>query len=116
MAGNSKTSKGKEPMVLAMQVEHGMKKGERTYLAAMIEVKQDKFVEVPDVVAGLLEEFVDVMPPKLPKTLPARRAVDHKIELVPSSKPPSKAPYRTSPTKLAKMRKQSTALLDAGYI
>ena len=37
--GNSKTSKGKEPMVSAVQVEHGLKKGEMTYLAAMIEVK-----------------------------------------------------------------------------
>ena len=51
--GNNKTSKGKEPMVLAMQVEHGLKKGEITYLAVMIEVKQDKFVEVPNAVAGL---------------------------------------------------------------
>ena len=60
----------KEPIVSAMQVEHGLKKGEMTYLAAMIDVKQDKFVEVSDVVARLLEEFIDVMPPKLPKALP----------------------------------------------
>ena len=39
VVGNSKTSKGKEPMVSAVQVEHGLKKGEMTYLAAMIEVK-----------------------------------------------------------------------------
>ena len=64
-------------MVLAMQVEHGLKKGEITYLAALIEMKQDKYVEVPDAVAGLLEEFVDLMPSKLPKTLPPRHAVDH---------------------------------------
>ena len=49
VARNSKTSKGKEPMVLAVQVEHGLKKREMTYLAAMIEVKQDKFVEIPNV-------------------------------------------------------------------
>ena len=93
-AGNSKTSKGKGPMVSAMQVEHELKKGEMTYLAALIEMKQDKYVEVPDAVAGLLGEFVDVMPPELSKTLPPRRVVDHRIELVPGSKPPSKAPYR----------------------
>ena len=92
-------------MVLTMQVEHRLKKREMIYLAAMIEVKQDKFVEVPDAIAGLLEEFVDVMPPKLPKTLPPRRAIDHKIELVPGSNPPSKAPYRMSPMELAEMRK-----------
>ena len=64
VAGNSKTSKGKKPMVSAVQVEHGLKKGETTYLAIMIEIKQDNFVEVPDAVAGLLEEFGDVMPPE----------------------------------------------------
>ena len=53
-AGNSKTNKGKRPMVSAMQVEHGLKKGEMTYLAALVEMKQDKYVKVPDVVAGLL--------------------------------------------------------------
>ena len=82
----------------------------------MIEVKQDKFVEIIDAIVGLLEEFVDVMPPKLPKTLPPRHAVDHKIELVPGSKPPSNAPYRMSPMELVEMRKQLTELLDAGYI
>ena len=51
-----------------------------TYLAALFEMKQDKYVEVPDAVAGLLGEFADVMPPELPKTLPPRRAVDHQIE------------------------------------
>lgn len=54
MTGNRKTSKGKGPMVLAMQVWHGLKKREMTYLVAMIEVKHDKFVEVLDVVVGLL--------------------------------------------------------------
>ena len=96
-AGNSKTNKGKEPMVSAMQVEHKLKKGEMTYLATLIEMKQDKYVEVPDAVVGLLEEFADVMPLELPKTLPPRRVVDHRIELVPGSKPPSKAPYRILP-------------------
>ena len=115
-ARNSKTSKGKEPMVSAMQVEHGLKKRQMTYLAAMIEVKQTKFVEVLDAVAGLLEEFIDVMPPKLHKTLPPRRDVDYKIELVPGLKPHSKAPYRMPPMELAKMRKQLTELLDTGYI
>ena len=37
-------------------------------------------------------------------------------KLVPSSKPPSKAPYRMSLIELVEMRKQLTKLLDAGYI
>ena len=116
MTGNSKTSKGKEPMVSTMQVKHRLKKGEMTYLATIIEVKQDKFVEVPNVVARLLEEFVDVMPPELPKTLPPRRDIDHKIELVLGSKPPSKALYRMSFMELAEMRKKLTKLHNVGYI
>ena len=39
VTGNNKTSKGKGPMVSTMQVEHGLKKGEMTYLVVMIEVK-----------------------------------------------------------------------------
>ena len=116
MTGNRKTSKGKELMVSTMQVEHGLKKGEMTYLATMIEVKQDKFVEDPNVVARLLEEFGDVMSLELPKTFPPRCVVDHKIELVLGSKPLSKAPYRMPPMELAKIRKQLSKLLDVGYI
>ena len=56
------------------------------------------------------------MPLELPKTLPPRCVVDHKIELVPGSKSPSKAPYRMSPMELVEIRKQLTELLDDGYI
>lgn len=39
--------------------------------------------EVPPEIAAVLKEFEDVMPKELPKQLPPRREVDHKIELVP---------------------------------
>ena len=87
-----------------------------TYLAALIEIKPDVQVEVPDEVAGLLKEFKDVMPPELPKTLPPRRATDHQIELHPGAKPPAKAPYRMSPLELTELRKQLTELLVAGLV
>ena len=87
-----------------------------TYLAALIEMKQDKYVEVPDAVAGLLGEFADGMPPELPKTFPPKRAIDHRIELILGLKPLSKAPYKMSPMELAEMRKQLIELLDASYI
>ena len=56
------------------------------------------------------------MPLELPKTLPTRCADDHKIELVPGSKSPSKAPYRMSPMELVEMGKQLLELLDFSYI
>jgi hypothetical protein len=63
---------------------------------------------VPDVIARLLEGYRDVMPPELPKKLPPRRVVDHKIELVPGATPPSQPPYRMSLRILGELRKQLT--------
>ena len=73
-------------------------------------------MEVPDSVARLLHEFADVMPAALPKELPPRRPIDHRIELIPGSKPPALAPYRMSPAELLQLRKQLKELLDAGLI
>lgn len=85
--------KTKDGLLSALQVEAGLKRGEVTYLAALVEVKPDQMVEVPDSVAEILREFDDVMPSELPKSLPPRRAVDHKIELEPGARPPAQAPY-----------------------
>lgn len=65
--------------------------GELTFLAALMEVKPNQFVEVLDDVASRLEDFEDFMPSQLPKTLPPRRVVDHKIELKPGALAPSQA-------------------------
>lgn len=117
ITSTAKPKKGKEQgMLSAVQVKDGIRKGETTYLAALIEIKPNQKVEVPDPVVELLEEFTDVMPPELPKTLPPRRSVDHKIELEPGTKPPAQAPYRMAPAELAELRKQLEDLLEAGYI
>ena len=42
-------------------------------MATMIEIKPDKKVEVPYAIASILNKFIDVMPPELPKKLPPRR-------------------------------------------
>ena len=36
---------------------------------------------IPREVVEVLEDYKDVMPPKLPKRLPPKREVDHSIEL-----------------------------------
>ncbi|PON59962.1 hypothetical protein TorRG33x02_286090, partial [Trema orientale] len=53
---------------------------------------------------------------ELPKELPPRRAIDHKIELEPGTRPPAKAPYRMAPSELMELRKQLDELLNAGLI
>ena len=64
----------------------------------------------------MLQSFENVMPAELPKKLPPKREVDHKIEPVPNAELPAKAPYRMSPPELEELRRQLKELLDVGYI
>ena len=112
----AKGKNSKIPMLSAIAVEKGLRKGDETYLAALVEIKPDVKVEVPDGVAQVLKEFADIMPPELPKTLPPRREIDHKIELLPGSVAPAQAPYRMAPKELAELRRQLNELLEAGLI
>ncbi|RVW60334.1 Transposon Tf2-2 polyprotein [Vitis vinifera] len=70
-------------------------------------------MEVPDSVVKILKEFRDVMPAELPKELPPRRPIDHKIELLPGTKAPAQAPYWMPLVELLELRKQLKELLDA---
>ncbi|KAL0462685.1 UNVERIFIED_CONTAM: Retrovirus-related Pol polyprotein from transposon.6 [Sesamum latifolium] len=56
------------------------------------------------------------MPDELPRKLPPKRAVDHKIELVPSTKPPARAPYKMSQPELVELRKQLKDMLESDII
>ncbi|KAL0400226.1 UNVERIFIED_CONTAM: Retrovirus-related Pol polyprotein from transposon [Sesamum radiatum] len=56
------------------------------------------------------------MPDELPQKLPPKRAVDHEIELVPSMKPPARAPYQMSQPELVELRKQLKEMLESGII
>ena len=115
-AGRLLDSKQKQVVMSAQQLKAGMRKGEQTLVAALVEIKPDQFVEVPEEVVSVLDEFMDVMPKELPKTLPPRRNMDHKIELEPGARIPAQAPYRMAPKELAELRKQLDELLDAGYV
>lgn len=70
-------------MLSAIIFEKGLKKGEYDYLTALIEVKPDVQLEVPNNVAKLLVEFKYVMPSKMPKELPLKRKNDHMTDLIP---------------------------------
>ena len=66
--------------------------------------------------AHVLEEYRDVFPEQLPPGLPPQREVDHRIELVPGSSPPSRPVHRMSPTELDELKKQLDELTEAGFI
>lgn len=94
-----------KPLLSVSQLKSGMKQGEMTMVAALVEVETNKVVEVPDCIAIVLNKFSDVMPFKLPKKLSPRRNIDYKIELKPSARPPTRALYHVAPLELAKLRK-----------
>lgn len=64
----------------------------------------------------ILDAYREVFPNELPDGLPPRRDVDHRIEVVPGSTPPSRATYRMSPTELDELKKQLDELTRAGFI
>ncbi len=55
--------------------------------------KTTNLVNSPKCVKCVLNEFLDVMPEKLPDKLPSRRQVNHAIKVMLGVAPPAKAPY-----------------------
>ncbi|XP_070015267.1 uncharacterized protein [Nicotiana sylvestris] len=91
----------------ACVVVKGIKKGEPTFVETIASLEEDKSFQdiVPPCIEKLLEENKDVMPEELPKHLPPRREVDHKIELELGAKPPAFSPYRMAPPELEELKK-----------
>ena len=114
----NKVAKKKDKVMFlsAMSIDKGLKKGDDTILADLVEVKPYVKMEVSDCVAELLKQYADIMPPELLKKLPPRRDIDHKIELLPGMVAPAQAPYHIAPKELVELRKQLNELLDAGLI
>ncbi|KAK5785550.1 hypothetical protein PVK06_040146 [Gossypium arboreum] len=101
----------------AIQFAKGVRRNEVSYLSTLRDNMGDKFeVKIPKEVERLLKSFQDVMPIELPKRLPPKREVDHKIELLPNTEPPARAPYRMAPSELEELWKQLIELLDDGFI
>lgn len=69
-----------------MQLAKGVRQREKTYLVALKEEAEDEFLDVPEEVLPVLDDFGNVMPLELPKKLPLRREVDHVIKLEPGLK------------------------------
>ncbi|GKV25054.1 hypothetical protein SLEP1_g34559 [Rubroshorea leprosula] len=63
----------------------------------------------------VVREFSDVFPEDLPG-LPPDREVEFAIDLVPSTGPISKAPYRMAPIELKELKIQLEELLEKGFI
>jgi hypothetical protein len=73
-------------------------------------------LDIPPVVADLLQEYADVFPKDSPPGLPPLRGIEHQIDLIPSAQLPNRAPYHTNPDETKEIQRQVQALLDKGYI
>ncbi|KAK4409344.1 hypothetical protein Sango_0007400 [Sesamum angolense] len=106
-----------EKTLSAMQFKKGRKRNEPFYLCTLHfkEIEQASG-PIPGVIKKLVKEFDDVMLNELPRKLLPKRAVDHKIELVPGTKRPARAPYRISQPELLELRKQLKDMLESGII
>ena len=82
----------KTEMVSALQLKKGLKRGQERYLAALVEIHEGRNAEVLESMAGILTKLRDIIPLELPKDLPPRRPIDHKIELIPGAKPLAQVP------------------------
>ena len=68
------------------------------------------------VIQHLITEFNDVLVARSPPVLPPKRAIDHKINILPGSTPPANAPYKLNATQLPELKKQLIKLETSGLI
>ncbi|XP_078436415.1 uncharacterized protein LOC144707176 [Wolffia australiana] len=127
-------------LLSAMQIKDGLRKGEETFLVTIRGSAPRKKGErqgcaparmaalswgddddnnpsaamggLPGPIRDVLQEFAGVMPVQLPAKLPPRRDVDHEIELLPGTRPPTRTPYKMPPAYLEELRKQLQELLE----
>ena len=121
-----KTKKSKSKLGAA----HGMTKSEKRRLmketgpvtkevpaeVVMQEHIQKADPEVRASLRGILEDYRDIFPSKLPYGPPPKRQLDHEIDTVPGEAPPHKSPFRLSSTEMEELQRQVELLLEQGWI
>jgi hypothetical protein len=70
----------------------------------------------PAQIQHLLNEFRDLTPKELPRTLPPMRSIQHAIDLVPGSSLPKLLAYRMSLIEHQELHRQVIELLERGFI
>lgn len=94
----------------------GPKKSFLTVEERKEEIFQKVAPEFRETLRGIVNEYKEVFPDKLPKGRPPKRDVEHHIETVPGVEPPSRPPYRLGPAEQDEMEAQIKDLLEQGFI
>ena len=98
------------------RIHDALSRGHRVAAAELSAAVQAESDPLASVRRTTLAAYRDVFPDALPDGLPPSREVDHRIELIPGSSPPSRPTIRLSATELAELKKQLTELEAAGFI
>lgn len=107
-----------QPVLSAMQFKRSLTK-EQAYLCIVKMTDPNDSNSSPAIsldVQEILSKYQDVFPEELPKELPPSRSVDHKIELLPGSTPPSRPTYQLSLAEMDELKRQINDLLSRGFI
>ncbi|KAL3701254.1 hypothetical protein R1sor_019276 [Riccia sorocarpa] len=92
-------------------------RGDQCFLGLIREAQSEKLDgQVPEYLRSVVHNFMDVFPEDLPAGLPPKRRIDHKIEVIPGSTPPCKAPYRLALHELEECKAQIEEMLEKGFI
>ncbi|KAK1425688.1 hypothetical protein QVD17_21043 [Tagetes erecta] len=106
--------KSPSTLLTTSQFEEELKKAESVFVLVGKEVYDGE--EIPDAMAPLFNEFVDVFPDELPEGLPPLRDIQHHIDLEPGAQLPNKPHYRMSPKEHEELRRQVEDLVSKGYV
>lgn len=98
------------------RIHDALSRGHRVSAAELSAAMHAESDELMSARNETLKAYRDVFPSALPDGLPPSREVDHRIELIPGSSPPSRPTIRLSATELAELKKQLTELEAAGFI
>jgi len=66
---------------------------------------------LPSVIFNVLQEYEDVFPKEVPPGLPAKRGIEHQIDLVPGASLPTRAAYRSNPEETNEIQQQVEELM-----
>ncbi|XP_073057262.1 uncharacterized protein [Primulina eburnea] len=96
------------PVVSAVKAQRALAKGGEGYLIYVVDVSKD-VIDVKNIPA--VDEFPDTFPDEI-LGFPLEREVEVKIELVPGTKPISRALYRLAPTEMKELKQQLARLAN----
>ena len=89
-------------VISCIQANRLLRKGYQGFLASVVDLQSGE-LEIGNI--PIVKDFLDVFVDDLP-ALPTDREIEFSIDLLPSTAPTSKAPYKMAPTKLKELKEK----------